>query len=386
MRTVAATTEMRYRLKHDSRLPAGAGGFRVLGICLCIVLAASSSRSEINIFSAAEAGHTEVVGQWADAAEDFDPRDPRGRTPLWYACSRGRADVVDLLVARGADVDVVDRFGVSPLTVAIKRAHSDVVAALLEAGAVVNPPEDAPFVPLHIAVEQGDADIVLHLLNAGADPLTNQVTGDPANDLVRNAMIRTRLRGMAQDRVLILGAASVTRLTFDVETGHRGGTLTVADERGLEVFSTSLPASDAPELSIRWDHRGSGGREIPEGVYTLRVDLGDGQPLVSVRRALAFHRLSLPGAASYVSGNVIRAFGRRGNDLNVQDAEGRTPLMIAAAFGNTEAVAALVALGANPEVVDTSGRSAFDYAEAYAPGQKVGGLLKRAVDDARFGR
>jgi len=49
---------------------------------------------------------------------------------------------------------------------------------------------------------------------------------------------------------------------------------------------------------------------------------------------------------------VITRLVERGMDVDMRDAEGRTPLMIAAAFGNSDAAETLLALGADPQAKD----------------------------------
>ena len=60
-----------------------------------------------------------------------DPRDVRGRTPLWLAVSGQHAATCSLLIGAGADPRVVDNQGVSVEELARKPDVKDVVALAL---------------------------------------------------------------------------------------------------------------------------------------------------------------------------------------------------------------------------------------------------------------
>ena len=350
--------------------------------------ASSGEEAESSIFKAAEEGHLERVRDWIAGGEtDVDISDSSDRTPLWYACSRGHLSIVELLAAEGATLDRIDRFGVTPLVVAVRRGCSSVVGALIRAGVDVDPEPRARFIPLHVAVEQSDTDIVFQLLAAGADPLVQQVTGDPANDLVRNAMIRSRLRGMALSSVLILGTGQEARLTFPIGADYERVGFRVLDAGRNVVFDSSIPGPvGPPELIVRWDHRDESGAEIQAGEYALELLFPDKTRISFPRRALHVRLLSLEDAAAYATSGAVIALSDLGEDLDARGVNGRTALMVAAGFGNVETATALIELGADTDLRDTDGRSAFDYAEQYAPGQKIGQMLERAVDRVRISR
>ena len=60
-----------------------------------------------------------------------DPRDSRGRTPLWLAVSGQHAATCSLLIGAGADPRVVDNQGVSVEELARKPDVKDIVASAL---------------------------------------------------------------------------------------------------------------------------------------------------------------------------------------------------------------------------------------------------------------
>lgn len=58
----------------------------------------------------------------------------------------------------------------------------------------------------------------------------------------------------------------------------------------------------------------------------------------------------------------IEQLVRAGADINTADDNGRTPLMLAVLMGHEDAVARLLALGANPALIDRDGRNALEHA------------------------
>lgn len=335
--------------------PHGAGGFRVLGLLLWMCVGA-----------VVQAGETDELG----------------RTALWHAARAGDEPLTAQLLAAGADPDAEDRFGVSPLVAAIKRGQLGTTRLLLNAGAAVNPLPRAKFIPLHAAVVEGDVDVIFALLAAGADPLVQQETGDPATDLNRNAMVRTRLRGITRNTFLLLGTGAPARLRFDATEPRASARLEVTDAAGLRVFGRAVGGPIAPPaVEVAWDLRDDAGSEIAPGEYTVTLLFDDGTEATSTRRAIPFERMTLFEAAAYASGPAVKAWVRAGTDVEAVDRYGRTALMYAAAFANEETTAALLAAGASSDREDAGGRTAFDYAELYAPGQRVG----KMVPDSRPG-
>ncbi len=85
------------------------------------------------------------------------------------------------------------------------------------------------------------------------------------------------------------------------------------------------------------------------------------------------------------AGDVARveALLAGGADPNPFDAEGRTPLMVAAQEGHEELVRALLAKGADPLLTDAQGEGALTKAAAYGHAHIAELLLPHASEDER---
>jgi ankyrin repeat protein len=367
----------------------GAGGFRVLAAIVSLAGLSTSSlhtREVSEIHLAASSGNLDGVEHLISSGQDVNVRDSLDRSLLWLASSNGNAHVVSRLIAEGAEVDAEDRFGVSPLVVAVKRGYADVARELLKGGAQVNSQPNSKFIPLHVAVEQADVGLVILLLAAGADPLRQQVTGDPGTDFVRNAMIRTRLRGLTQNAFLFLDAGPA-EVAFPIDQPYPSARFTVSNDDGVTVFETQISKGlHPPSAQIVWDGRGQTGDLLGTGDYVFLLRFPSGQTQSTARRVVSYRQLSLHDASAYCSPEVVAALVSDGVDVDARDSHGRTALMYAAAFGNIGTAAALLDSGADIDPVDGDQRNAVAYAAHYAPGQLINAMIEKAATVDKFSR
>ena len=115
---------------------------------------------------------------------------------------------------------------------------------------------------------------------------------------------------------------------------------------------------------------------------TAIVAFGDLAGLQAILKSEHFPAAELDKALFVASGVddscLITALLQAGANPNVQNSEGKTPLMYAAGFGSGSAVRALLAGGANAQIKDRAGKSATFFAEQAAHSNIV--QLLRSVD------
>jgi len=132
-----------------------------------------------------------------------------------------------------------------------------------------------------------------------------------------------------------------------------------------------LPGSRTVRLAVQ-----AGG--LPPGRYTFRLILAEGSVLS--RRVVRTLDTSLFEAAAFGTADLVRALIRHGQKPDQVGAHSRTPLMLSAAFANTETATALLEAGASPFARDDAHRTALDYARTYAPDHQVVPALKALAD------
>lgn len=89
---------------------------------------------------------------------------------------------------------------------------------------------------------------------------------------------------------------------------------------------------------------------------------------------------NLTGACRHGDVEATEDFIAVGKDVNMQDAEGRTPLHYAAAHNHTRVAKVLTDAGANTEVSDTKDNTPLHYAAGYGRVDVVDILLQAGAD------
>lgn len=314
---------------------------------------------------------------------DVDAKDEVGRTALWHACSIGWANGAESLLSHRASPDTADRCGVTPVVVALRRGHRDVLRILLQSGAKPDQTFGSSFVPLHLAIEQGDLQAVDLLLAAGADPLAEPRTGDPATDLIRNTMLRMRLRGMLSDEIAAIGDdGKVAPILFQVSDAVDSARAIGRGASGSKVLDTQVRGPVEPStFTFRWDGRTADGRAASPGRYAFELQ-AEGRALGrAVRRVIRVSDTSLFEAAAFGRAELVRAVLAYGAAVDERGSGERTPLMLGAAFANDETVKALLTAGTSVFAEDVHGGTALDYARTFAPNHPVVALLQAYQDD-----
>jgi ankyrin repeat protein len=277
-------------------------------------------------------GHRETASVLLDIDGAF-AGDAHGRTPLHVAAEHDQAAVVRLLVDHGIDVDVQDDKGQTPLFYAAFGQCADVVSSLLAKGADPRHRAGGNGTALHAAAHVGDAQIVRLLLRSGADANATDNWGKgPLSYAMENG------RNEAADVLLSAGAE------HDVFTAAGlGDWMALVHILGsdpekvnaLDAGGVHVDGRTPLHWAARWGHG--------QCINWLLVCGAS----VDVREAEGRTPLHL-AALCTDDPNIIRELALADADVDARDTlKSATPLAYAASHGHRDAAWALICQGAS---------------------------------------
>ena len=329
---------------------------------------------ETVLMTAARSGSADAVRLLLVNGADPDVREPlRGQTPLMWAAARNNAAAIHVLTELGADVHAVTDSAIYPpngsvfsdppptgftaLIFAARGGHLDALTALLEAGADINDTVSDGQSALVVAVANANWDLADYLLDRGADP---SLAGAGWNAL--HQAVRTRRMNIGfgtpgpipqgeidsinvVEKIIDNGVDVNARMTT---AGMKDGQRNRLNRLGATAFFLASKVTDVEVMRVL----------LAAGADPLMPN-ADGTTPLMVAAGVAIWNPgedggSLPGQEDEVL-EAVRLLVEQGNDVNAANYRGETPLHGAAFRGANNVVEYLVQQGAQLDARTTQG-------------------------------
>ncbi|MDX0869758.1 hypothetical protein GOE00_23850 [Sinorhizobium medicae] len=278
---------------------------------------------------AAGSGHEAVARLLIDKGAEVDARQQAQWTPLHLAASNGHEGMARLLIDRGADVDAHNQVQWTPLHLAASSGHEGMARLLIDRGAAVDERNQAQSTPLHLAASKGHGAVARLLIDRGADIKARNQSQETAIRVAVNNQQTAVFRNLAEHIL------SRTDVNLD----------------DMELFNCHVPAlmveNDMGEIALDLLRKG-------------RVSPWNCQARHSTMLAAAFRK----GEPAIVE-LLLATLPRKGTTAVVSELSVALCVTITLG-GNRDAIARLLALGADPARSSDARRQTALFAAAMA--------------------
>ena len=285
---------------------------------------------KIELIEAARQGNGQSIQALLKQGADIHADDQRayGGTALHYAAKKGHLKVVNLLIKHGADINRGNwQYDRTPLIVAAKERQLPAVNLLLDHGADINAVEAFEnYTALMVAVGNGHLAMVQTLLGKGADASVRDQSGRTVLHIGS-----TKSKPHQMIKMLLDHGADVNVNLQDV----RGQTpLSIAAYRGhSSIVAMYLKLGANPNTKEKKKHN---------------------TPL---------HLVAAGGIHYAQFTKIMENLIRHGANVDAQNKEGTTPLMLSSQNGYKDLVNLLLANGAKVNLVNHAQESALSLAQ-----------------------
>ena len=281
-------------------------------------------------------------------------------TPLILSADWNNFMAVNLLLDHGADANIAAADGYAPLHSPVMKGNQNLVKLFLEKNASINTQNANGNSPLHTAVSNGFFDITKLLVKKGSNVnLQNKEGRTPLFPAVANKheQLIKLLIGNEADVTIGYKENSNDRiyLVRGKDRGRAAWHYVFVKKHLLGLFlkrtnGGSLDVTDFGDiLRCGW------GKDPPEGTIDKILEEGDFKEIPGVT---VLHIASKKNNEP----EIIDLLVKSGANVNAQDAEGFTPLHMAAIHGNLKIVKTLFDLDADVNIVTTDGKNAVELA------------------------
>ena len=270
---------------------------------VCSVFAIQSAAAvDSRLMDAVKASNVAAVQKLLKAGVAVNEQEADGMTALHWAVRQDDEAMVRVLIGAGAKASAATRYGVTPLALAAVNGNARTTQILLAAGANANAATPEGETVLMAAARTGNPDVIERLIGAGAR----------VDD-------QEKWRG---ETALMWAAGE-----------NNAAAVKVLLARGANINAQSAQL-DYPEMRLNLSFMAT--TELPRGRFS---------PVMFAAREGAFE--------------AARVLADANANLDLQDPEGTTALMLAIMNVHYDVAVMLIEKGANPNVVDKAAMGAL---------------------------
>uniref|UniRef100_A0A914V0Q2 Uncharacterized protein n=1 Tax=Plectus sambesii TaxID=2011161 RepID=A0A914V0Q2_9BILA len=362
--------------------------------------------SPFYVFRASGQGHVDVVARLLNEDESrLNGKDAKGFTCLHHAATRARIKVIDLLLSRGADINVVDNEGNTPLHLASEKSKQEVVKHLLVNGADGNIRNNKQWAAIHVATLHNNADIIKELAQFPklVDVNLGGLNGNTALHLAATynfpeackALLesgsnikQTCSNGFFAIHLAAKNASSRALEQLLVEGDKLGYShdqlLASNDREGNTPLHAAVNSGDLASVKVCLKYEAR--IDVKQNDKATAFHLAASQGTFSIVKAMfeqhkaekpddylqilhsrdALEMTPLHRAAMFDHPQVVRYLVEEGSDVNAQDCEQRSPLLLAAVRCGVSSIRVLLSSSVNVCVKDSEHRNLLHFMVMYS--------------------
>ncbi len=259
------------------------------------------------------------------------------RTALYFAAERNAANIVELLLEHKADPCLIDVMGRLPLSVASQEGHCEAVAVLVRNKQGLNQVDFISMAPLHWAIVGGHVDCIKKLLESGAD-VNMPDEGSRNVPLILAVGYQLTRRATEMVRILLNACCNVNAVN-----SHERAAIHEAVERGcIEMVELLLAAGAAINMQAATGDTPIiiAARRGHTELMKILLNIDGIMPHLSIMNCN--HSTALHEACRWGHSHIVRLLLAKGCEVNLEESDGDTPLILAATHGHDVVVELLL--------------------------------------------
>jgi ankyrin repeat protein len=304
---------------------------------------------------AAENGDTEMIEYLAGKGISVDITSNADRTPIMYAMKGGYTKAIDLLLRKGAKYNVQDRYGKTLLMYALDNKQTFLSNWLVSTGKIdLYPSDNNGWAALRYAALLGNPDIMIKMIKSG-NVNVNKRDREGRTPLMTVAWYGT----VEAAKILINNGAKIndrddkgrTPLMYAAANDQNNDILNLLINNGGDIEARDNSGWTPLMYAVR--------NEIPRNVMLLLDRGADHDVKDRDNNNLVHIAVANNGKDTYQTVDYLMSYGV---DVNVCNADGDTPLIIAVRNDNEKIVSCLLENKAKPNIGNGKGEFPIIYA------------------------